>query len=149
MFRAPSPAHLPPFDLMCQDLGLPPAKIARYLGVTERTLRRWQHRGAPRAAHLALYWESRFGMSALEAERGNLIAHYHALAGMHAREVARLRGIVAKLEAMRQDEAANAPFLDFEARSDGWDSDDSPARPDTARSVCRYTRPLPFPRKAG
>lgn len=111
MFRAPSPAQLPPFDLMCQDLGLPPAKIARYLGVTERTLRRWRHRGAPRAAHLALYWESRFGMSALEAERGNLIAHYHGLAGMHSREVQRLRRIVAKLEAERFDAAANSPFL--------------------------------------
>lgn len=149
MFRAPSPAHLPPFDLMCQDLGLPPAKIARYLGVTERTLRRWQHRGAPRAAHLALYWESRFGMSALEAERGNLIAHYHALAASLQRELHQAWRMIASMEAERSDPAANSPFLGHEPHWDDLGSADIQAPRGTGRSACPYTYSLPFPRKAG
>lgn len=114
MFRGPSPARLPPFDLMCNDLGVPDAQIARYLGVTTRTLKKWRHRGAPRAAQLALFWESRYGMSAIDTERGNLISHYFQAAGMHEREVKRLRQVIQRLEAERgtgHDVAANSPFM--------------------------------------
>ncbi|WP_225782784.1 helix-turn-helix domain-containing protein [Xenophilus sp. Marseille-Q4582] len=114
MFRGPSPARLPPFDLMCNDLGLPDAQIARHLGVTTRTLRVWRRRGAPRAAQLALFWESRWGMSAIDAEHGNLVSHYFQAAGMHEREVKRLRLVVRRLEAERgtgREVAANSPFM--------------------------------------
>jgi len=113
MFRAPYPAHLPTFNQMCEDLRLPLDKIARYLGVSVRTIKRWKKQDAPRAATLALYWESSYGISAMEAQRGNLIACYDALAQMRAREIERLKKIILMLEAQRFDEAANAPIINL------------------------------------
>lgn len=114
MFRGPSPARLPPFDLMCHDLGMPDAQIARHLGVTLRTLRGWQKRGAPRAAQLAVFWETRYGFSAVDSEMGNLLAHYFQAAGMHEREAKRLQILVRRMESERTPGhrvAANSPFM--------------------------------------
>lgn len=44
------------------------AEIAEALGVSTRTVSRWKKTGAPRMALLALWWLSRWGHSAWDAE---------------------------------------------------------------------------------
>ena len=62
-----APSSLPIWQLILDDLGgPPPARVARVLGVGQRTVYRWNQRGhAPRSAALALYWLTRWGRSAV------------------------------------------------------------------------------------
>lgn len=68
------PRWLPTFAELIEDLGLRPEThpaVARALGVSERTIRRWIAGKAPRVARLSLWWLSRYGYSewACEMER--------------------------------------------------------------------------------
>lgn len=58
---------------MLDDLGNPPpAAVARALGVTVRTVQRWQLAGnAPRAPMLALFWITRWGRSEVDCRAVN------------------------------------------------------------------------------
>jgi hypothetical protein len=60
MFRA---SHTPPLSYLLDDLFTCDLRqVARYLGVTVATLKRWKATDdAPRAALLALFYESRWG----------------------------------------------------------------------------------------
>lgn len=61
------PRWLPTFAELIEDLGLRPEThpaVARALGVSERTIRRWIAGKAPRVARLSLWWLSRYGYSA-------------------------------------------------------------------------------------
>ncbi len=71
MFKAPT--QTPPVSTLLDDLPTRDGrKIARHLGVTENTLKRWAKTGnAPRLAHLALFWESRWGLSVLDCDIWN------------------------------------------------------------------------------
>lgn len=111
MFKAPR--QLPPLDLLLADLGNPPpALTARALGVSERTVYGWQAAGqAPRPAHLALFWESRWGQSAVSAEAVNGERWARGQVQALEREAATLRARVAYLEAVGQFGSANAPTL--------------------------------------
>lgn len=110
MFRAPT--HTPPIGMLLDDLPTRDATlIARHLGITARTLARWQASGnAPRLAHLALFWESRWGLSAAHcaAENGERVAL--GLARALERECAMLRARIARLEETGDFGAANAPI---------------------------------------
>jgi hypothetical protein len=62
------PRQLPPVPRLLDDLGHPPpAAIARALGVSARTVRRWGDEW-PRPAHLAIFFASRWGWSAVESD---------------------------------------------------------------------------------
>jgi len=81
MFRSPTGSHLPDFSTIVGDLPQSPRQIARHLGITERTLRKYIRRNdAPRAVLVALFWETRWGRSAANAEA----AHYGALQAQYA-----------------------------------------------------------------
>lgn len=112
MFKAPR--QLPPLDLLMHDIGRPAADVvAHALGVTTRTVYNWQASAqAPRPAHLALFWESRWGRSVLNAEAVNGERFAHGLAEALKRENAMLRARVAYLERVGQFGSANAPTLD-------------------------------------
>lgn len=113
MFRAPSAAGLPPFDLMLQDLSAPAGQVAAHLGLTPETLRRWARDGAPRAAALAVFWETRWGRSAADCEAFNWGTRNHALALSLERENAALRRQLLQLEKQLAEGgvgAANTPF---------------------------------------
>lgn len=87
------PDQLPALDVMLHDLGNPHAcALAARLGVDERTARRWQKAGnAPRPVLLALFWLTRWGRSALDAELTNRAATLAHLSECQARELLRLR----------------------------------------------------------
>lgn len=113
MFQAPT--QTPPIPYLVD--ALPTAdrrQIARHLGVSVRTVARWIRTGnAPRMAHLALFWETSWGLSLAHerAAEGERIA----LSWARSLEANRLQLLerIAQLEALQGcDVAANAPFYD-------------------------------------
>lgn len=110
MFRGP--LHTPPVGVMLDELPTSDATvIARHLGVTARTLARWQRTGnAPRMAHLALFWETRWGLSAAHCDAVNGERVALGLARALERECATLRARICRLEETGDFGAANAPM---------------------------------------
>lgn len=110
MFRAPT--QTPPIGVLLDDLPTRDALlIARHLGVTARTLARWRRTGnAPRLAHLALFWETRWGLSTAHCEAVNGERVALGLARALERETAMLRARIAYLEECGDFGAANAPL---------------------------------------
>lgn len=110
MFRAPT--QTPPIGLLLDDLPTRDAqRIARHLGVSTRTLARWRSAGdAPRLAHLALFWETRWGLSVVACDAVNGEAVARGLARALERECTTLRTRIARLEEMGDFGAANAPL---------------------------------------
>ena len=97
MFRA---NHTPPLNYLLDDLLThDPVKIAKHLGVTVRTLARWQAADeAPRAAMLALFYETQWGYSLMHATAHNGEMFARQVADSLRRENAALRVRVARLE---------------------------------------------------
>jgi len=86
-------------------------KIARYLGVSARTLARWQRaEQAPRVAQLALFWETRFGLSVAHCQAVNGESVALALARSLERHSDMLRSRIRYLEETGDFGAANAPL---------------------------------------
>lgn len=112
MFRAPTQAGLPPLGLMLEDLPTRSAVlIARHLGITARTLARWQRaEQAPRMAQLALFWETRWGLSLAHCEAVNGERVALGLARALELETLMLRTRIAYLEETGDFGAANAPL---------------------------------------
>ena len=109
-FRAPSAARMPPLDFLLAGQMEPPERIARHLGVSLRSLQRWRASGnAPRAVYLALWFESRWGMSDLHADVLNEAQHARAWVASLERECERLRGVIRAYESAEAQPAANAP----------------------------------------
>ncbi len=110
MFRA---THTPPLPVLLDDLLTSDrAAIARHLGVSGRTLARWEQDGqAPRSALLALFYESRWGYSLLEttAHNGHMVERQWRQT--LERENAMLRTRITRLERTGDFGAANQPLL--------------------------------------
>jgi len=108
-FLAPSFARLPPLAYLLADQVEPRKNIARHLGVSLRTLQRYQASGnAPRAVYLTLWFESRWGLSALHAQAVNEAQHARAWVASLERECERLRGVIRALEKAQGQPAANS-----------------------------------------
>ena len=106
--RAPSAARMPPLDFLLADPMEPPKRIARHLGVSLRSLQRWRASGnAPRAVYLALWFESRWGMSELHADVLNEAQHARAWVASLERECERLRKVIHAYENAEAQPAAN------------------------------------------
>ena len=110
MFRA---THTPSFNFLVDDLlTRDTAKIAAHISVTVQTLKRWQlldH--APRSVLLALFFESRWGLSQLYTEAFNNETFARQHARILERENAALRLRIERLERLGDFGAANAPTL--------------------------------------
>lgn len=115
MFRAPTQAGLPPFSLMLRDVPFSVVHVAQHLGVSVQTVEKYaKTENAPRAAMLALFWETRWGRSAADVEASNWGAMYYRLAKSLERENKVLKQQMAQLEAAAAagDPAANAPYIE-------------------------------------
>lgn len=111
-FLAPSFARLPPLAYSLADQFEPRKKIARHLGVSLRTLQRYQASGnAPRAVYLALWFESRWGMAALHEQAYNEERHARAWVASLERECERLRHIIRVYVKAQGQPAANGAFF--------------------------------------
>ena len=65
------PRYVPSFADLLADMGSPGRdhrQVARALGVSERTIRRWIAGKAPRVARLSLWWLSRQGYNEWDCE---------------------------------------------------------------------------------
>lgn len=110
MFRA---THTPPLSYLLDDIfERDLSKVAKHLGVTLVTLKRWQRLdNAPRAALLALFFESRWGYSLMYTTAHNGEMRQRQLAQSLERTNAALRLRIERLEALGDFGAANAPSL--------------------------------------
>lgn len=108
-----SPRALPAFSQLLPALGHPSAAaLAAYLDVSERTVYGWKAQDkAPRAAALALFWESSYGRSALDADLYNAAMVHKGHADSLARHVVNLETRIARLEKIGRFGSANAPYL--------------------------------------
>lgn len=130
------PRQLPALPTMLADLGNPGAAVlARALGVTERTARRWLADGnAPRPALLALFWVTRWGQSEAHSEAHNSAAMHAGMVGCLQREIAALRRELARVLSLGEFGAANSPSaVYFEHQPDDEPQDDG--RRDGGREV--------------
>lgn len=119
-----APRALPALSQLLPVLGNPTAaELARYLDVSERTVYGWKAQdAAPRTALLALYWESSYGLSALDAELFNSAMVYKRLSEAQGHEIAMLRTRIARLECIGQFGSANSPLLAQHTEGEPWQS---------------------------
>lgn len=110
MFRA---NHTPPLSYLLDDLlTRDPRAIARHLGVSLRTFERWkQADNAPRAVLLALFYETRWGHSLLEATAFNGRMYAEQETRFARAQIEHLKAQIARLEALGDFGAANSPVL--------------------------------------
>lgn len=105
------PRQLPAFPDLLADLGNPGAAVlARALGVTDRTVRRWLVDGnAPRPVLLALFWLTRWGQSEVACEAHNSAVMHAGMVGCLQREIASLRRELGRVLALSEFGSANSP----------------------------------------
>lgn len=107
-----APTQLPPLAILIDDLhgSRTPEAIGKHLGVSALTVRRWiKADQAPRSAMLALFWETRWGLSALDAQAVNLVRSHIGLNNALRRENAALTRRIQYLESVGKFGSANAP----------------------------------------
>ncbi len=103
------PKELPPFAELVRDIGNPTShELAAALGVSERTIRRWMTKEAPRNAGLCLWWLSCEGHNVWDSEMQNRTALALATNSALWREVRLLRQTAFAFE------GTNAAALDDE-----------------------------------
>lgn len=111
------PSYLPPLSVMLGDIGSPStAELARAFGVTERVAKKWRALDdAPRPVLLALFWLTRWGQSAVDADAVNAARLHASIAVTLQREVDRLHAQLAWLTGLADFGSANAPTLESHA----------------------------------
>ncbi|MBD8051061.1 hypothetical protein [Limnohabitans radicicola] len=109
-----APRQLPALSTMVADLtNRHPEAIGNHLGVSADTVRRWlKAEQAPRASMLALFWETRWGLSALDAQAVNLVRSHIGLNNALRAENQNLHRRIQRLESIGQFGCANEPFRD-------------------------------------
>lgn len=85
--------------------------LARFLGITERTLRRWKKTGAPRQSRLLLWAISLHGLDTLQREADNTAALFAGMARSLAEEVDSHRRRISHLISIGRFDCANSPIL--------------------------------------
>jgi hypothetical protein len=109
---AHAPRVLPPLAVVLADIGNPStADLAAVLDVDVRTIQRWiADDKMPRAAHLALFWLTRWGRSIVDTRAVNDARLYASLARSRDDELRQLRGQLARLLAIADFGSANDPL---------------------------------------
>lgn len=100
------------FRMFMDELGGPKA-VGKYLGVSERTVHSWLagDREPPRAAVLALFWESQYGRSHIFTDQVNEIRLLYRQVCLLREQFQRAKEIVTGLRAMHAG-SANEPWFD-------------------------------------
>lgn len=108
-----APRSLPSFNQILPHIGDPhPRRLAKYLGVSERTVYHWKKTDkAPKPVLLALFWESSYGKQTIDCELFNSMQAHKMLSESLKRNVANLEARVRYLEKNGPFGSANEPFL--------------------------------------
>lgn len=89
-----------------------PKKVAEFLAVSERTVKNWITKDcAPRAAVVALYWETNYGRSQLSTDQMNVIRLLYRRVAILESQYARASAVIAGLRRLQGD-TANEGFFD-------------------------------------
>jgi hypothetical protein len=100
------------FRLFMDDIGGNSKAISKYLGVSENTLLRWiATERVPRAAVLALFWESKYGRSSIFTNQVNEIRLLYREVCLLREQFQRAKDIVTGLRAMHTG-SANEPLFE-------------------------------------
>jgi len=103
--------RLPNLPDMVQDLNATPGQLAAYLGVSKSTIYRWLNVGtAPQSAMLAIYWQTSWGLSEIDADMHNRANVYQWLAQALERELWRQREDFGTLARIGHYGSANDPL---------------------------------------
>lgn len=107
MFKAPT--QTPSISTLLDDLPTTDLKrVARHLGLSVDTIRRYaKTNNAPRLVHLALFWETRWGLSVLDCELFNRETLRLGMIRCLTEENAQLKAQLARLVALGCHGAAN------------------------------------------
>lgn len=105
------PVLVVPLSMLIEDIGNPsPKRIAKALGVTERTVKKWIREDiAPRPVMLSLYWLTGWGQSAVHCEAHNAAVMHAGMVGCLRREIALLNARLDRLGRIADFGAANDP----------------------------------------
>jgi predicted DNA-binding transcriptional regulator AlpA len=105
------PRMMPPLPMMLDDIGNPkPRDLARALGVSERTMQRWVAKdNAPVPVQLAIFWLTRWGQSAVNAEAQNISALNASMVRCLRHEIVELKATLGRLGRIADFGAANDP----------------------------------------
>lgn len=88
------------------------AKVSAFLHVSENTVKRWVKKGtAPRAAVLALFWETNYGRSQLFTSQVNEIRMMSGQINLLEKQYIRAKDIITGLRKFQGD-TANEAFFD-------------------------------------
>lgn len=111
----PSPARLPAFSLILDDLGRPaPRALAAALGVSDYQVRRWlKDDEAPRAAVLALFWITQWGRSELDSRLAYEATLNAGLARSLRDELRASHATLRRVLSLANFESANSPLFDL------------------------------------
>lgn len=111
-FHAPRDIYGPELLRMFIDELGGPKKVHKYLDVSERTVWHWLSTGrVPRAAVLALFWESRWGRSQIFTEQVNEIRLLYQHVCILQDQYQKAKDIVAGLRAIHAG-SANEPIFE-------------------------------------
>jgi hypothetical protein len=107
------PRHLPPVPVLLADLEHPPgAELAASLGVSVRSVWRWQQLDHwPRPVHLALFFASRYGWSVIDSESRYAVQLARGLADALRAERDQLAAQLDQVQQLADTGAANLPVL--------------------------------------
>ncbi|MEH0165565.1 hypothetical protein [Roseateles microcysteis] len=107
--KLPSPTCTPDFCQILDDLGQPSnAAIAKALGISVRTVQTYRRENfAPRPVLLALFWLTRWGRSAANADAENQAKMMYSQAMAEKSENRRLRAQLAQLARIADFGCAN------------------------------------------
>jgi len=76
-----APTQIPPLWLMLEEIPFSYKQIASYLGVSVRTLERYRNSGnAPKSVMMALFWETKWGLSLVNSHAVNEAMYMRGLA---------------------------------------------------------------------
>ncbi|PUA98528.1 hypothetical protein C8C99_3404 [Acidovorax sp. 107] len=111
-FHAPKDIYGPELLRMFIDELGGVQRVRKHLGVTERTVYRWLSEGRPpRAAVLALFWESQYGRSQIFTEQVNEIRLLYRQVCILQDQYQKAKDIITGLRAMHAG-SANEPLFE-------------------------------------
>ncbi len=111
-FHAPAHIRGAHLRIFMDDLLSDPKTVSEYLRVSERTVYSWLSTGqAPRAAVLALFWESQYGRSQIFTDQVNEIRLLYRQVCLLREQFQRAKDIITGLRAMHAG-SANEPLFD-------------------------------------
>jgi len=109
-----APTQTPSITWMLADIPHTDKQIARYLGVSVRTVQRYRKtNNAPMAIYRALFWETRWGRSAVHVKAQNDADRWRQYAQSLERQNIALTDYIKLLECSGNGKAANAPVFKF------------------------------------